>query len=429
MRICFINPAIIKIKNPKTWNFEPLAPSVLKPYLDDNEFYFYDDRIEEIDFNKRFDLVMITANTLSIKRAYKISEIFRQRGLKTIMGGFHPSLNPQEAIKYCDAVCIGEGEMIIQDIVDDFKKGKLKRFYKNKNVFDLKYLKTDRSVFNGKKYIPVSLIEATRGCRFNCEFCAVKKFFGGIHRTRPIKNIIEEIKNIKNKYIMFVDDNLTFNKTFAKNLFRELISLKKIWFSQVSIDFAFDDEMIDLAYKSGCRGVLMGIESLDKNNLKIMRKDWMEKLGGLDYAIRKVHKKGINIYASFISGYDFDTKHTIHKILKYSVHNAFFLVGFNPLLPMPGTDIYKRYLKREDFDKKWWLNPDYRFGLIPFKHSNFDDINEFINMERKKFYSFPSIFSRFLRIISERRKNPFLFLILNILAYKEIREKFGMRTG
>ncbi len=432
MKICFIKPSIIKKKIPRTWHFQPLAPAVLKAFINKNdiEFDFYDDRIEDIDFNKNYDLAMLSVSTLSAKRAYRIAESFRKKGIKIIMGGFHPTFATEEALKFCDSVVIGEGELLIQEVIDDFRKGKLKKIYEGNYFKDLKELRTDRTVFKNKKYLPFSLIEATRGCGFNCEFCSVQKFFGRKHRTRPVKNIIEEIKEIKSKYIIFADDNLTFNKDFAKTLFKELIHLKKLWFAQVSIDFGFDDELVELAYRSGCRGVLIGFESLSCKNLKIMKKEWMEKYSQIDYVIKKLHKKGINIYASFISGYDFDTRYTIHKILKYSINNAFFLVGFNPLLPTPGTELYTRYLKEKNFNPTWYLDEDYRLGFIPFTHKNFNnDLNEFIIKKRKKFYSFSSILTRFLRIIFERRKNPLLFLVLNLSAYREIRQKFGLKIG
>jgi len=432
MKICFIKPSIIKKRIPRTWHFQPLAPAVLKAFINKNdiEFNFYDDRVENIDFNKNYDLVMLSVSTLSAKRAYRIAEGFRKKRIKIVMGGFHPTFAAKEALDFCDSIVIGEGELLIQELISDFYKGKLKKIYKGNYLKDLKELKTDRTVFKGKRYLPFSLVEATRGCGFNCEFCSVQKFFGRKHRVRPVKNIIKEIKEIKNKYIVFTDDNLTFNKEFAKTLFKELIPLKKLWFAQVSIDFGFNDELVELAYRSGCRGVLIGFESLSNKNLKIMKKEWMGKYSEIDYVIKKLHKKGINIYASFISGYDFDTKYTIHKILKYSINNAFFLVGFNPLLPTPGTELYNRYSKSKDFNCKWYLDENYRFGFIPFIHKNFDDdLNEFIIKKRKQFYSFPSIFTRFLRIIFERRKNPLLFLILNFSAYREIRQKFGLKIG
>src|SRR5262245_5526859 len=179
----------------------------------DVEIRFYDDRMEQIPFDETTDLVAISVETYTAKRAYQIASEFRKRRVPVVMGGFHATLCPNEVAEYAEAVVCGEAELLWPRVIDDARHGKLEKFYHQGTRPSLANLKPERSIFNGKSYLPIGLVEAGRGCHFKCAFCAVQTVFGSTQTRRPIDAIIAEIAALKDKrkLFFFVDDNITSN--------------------------------------------------------------------------------------------------------------------------------------------------------------------------------------------------------------------------
>lgn len=433
MKIAFIRPSMFGDKSKDA--MIPLVFSIIKPLTpDDVEIVFYDERVENIPENLDADAIAMTVETFSVKRAYKLATMYRKRGIKVILGGFHPTMLPDESKEYADAVMVGEAEDIWKEVVNDLKNNSLKDFYVSKNNYDLSKIEYDNSVFKGKKYNKIGLIQFSRGCKFQCEFCSVHAFFKDSIRCKSIECITEEIKQMKEKFIFFIDDNLFSDAEEAKKLFKALIPLKKKWFCQISIDAAKDKDLLKLMKKSGCTLVLIGFESLNIENLKQMGKGANVKNNDYSEIIKNIYDAGIMIYGTFVIGYDSDTKDSVKNLVDFAIANKFAIANFNPLMPMPGTRLYDR-LKAENkltFDK-WWLDENYSYGDAMLKPSgmNETELMDCCKNARYTFNSYKNIFKRLLNIKANCAcpSNTFLFLLSNLISRTEIHKKQGKRLG
>src|SRR3954465_3049107 len=218
MRVTIIHPCIGRHRGDRsyirTWQMEPLPAATLAGLTPkDVQVRFYDDRMEDIPFDEPTDLVAISVETYTARRAYQIATEYRKRGVPVVMGGFHAMLCPDEVMRYAESVVCGEAEALWPQVIDDARHGGLEKVYKQSSRTSLAELNPDRSIFRGKRYLPIGLIEAGRGCHFKCEFCAVQTVFNSTQTRRPIDKIIAELKTLRHekKLFFFVDDNITSN--------------------------------------------------------------------------------------------------------------------------------------------------------------------------------------------------------------------------
>ncbi len=323
-----------------------------------------DEYIEKINLDKKPDLVGITAYSVNAPRAYQLSEEFRKRNIPTILGGIHVSMVPDEAANYADAVVVGEAEPVWGSVINDFERGKLKKEYVAERQPLVNLPIPRRDLFSPKYEMDV--IQTTRGCPFNCEFCSVTAFNGAEYRRRPTEEVLDELGTIKKKIIYFVDDNiLGFDKNseeMAIELFKGMIErkLNKIWVTQTSINIADRPEVLKYAYKSGCRFVFIGIESIIPDTLREMKKVVNLKTGveNLSKAINRIQKSGIGVIGAFIVGNDHDDTTVFKKTLDFINESELDVFQLSYTTPFPGTRLNER-LTREgriiygDFPKDW----------------------------------------------------------------------------
>ena len=326
MKLTLIHPCIGRRPGQKyirTWQMEPLPAATIAGLTPPGvDIRFYDDRMETIPFDEPADLVAISVETYTAKRAYQIATEYRARGVPVVMGGFHATLCPDEVGEYAESVVVGEAETVWANVIDDYRHGTPRKLYGGNGRPDLAALRPDRSIFRGKRYLPVGLVEAGRGCHFKCEFCAVTSVFGATQTRRPVEQIIREIRHVRRDFgrnlLFFVDDNITSNMEDAKALYRALIPLRVRWVSQASINAAHDEEFLDLLRRSGCMGVLIGFESIDEQNLAAMNKRFNTMRGGFEQALANLRRYGIRVYGTFIFGYDRDTPETFDRTVAFA---------------------------------------------------------------------------------------------------------------
>lgn len=438
MRLTLVHPCIgRRVGQPyiRTWQMEPLAPATLAGLTPrDVDVRFYDDRTEAIPFDEPTDLVAMSVETYTAKRAYQIASEYRKRGVPVVMGGFHPTLVPEEVGQYAESIVIGEAEGLWPRVIDDFRNGRLQRVYRQAARPSLDGLRPDRSIFAGKRYLPVGLVEAGRGCHFRCEFCAIQSYFANTQTRRPVDDILDELRRIRKPLVFFVDDNITSNMDQAKEFFRALIPLKIRWVSQASINAAHDEEFLRLIKASGCQGLLIGFETLNPENLRRMHKGFNMMKGGYERALEKLRRHDINLYATFILGYDEDDGDTMLETLAFAERQRFYIVAFNHLTPFPGTPLYER-LRREQrllYDK-WWLDPEYRYGMVPFapRGMTAEQVKQRCIDARQSFYSVPSILRRSVNF-SVSRGSWFMwsrFFSINMLFRGEVMQRKDFPLG
>lgn len=402
MRLTFIHPAIgHRSGEPyiRSWQMEPLPIATLAGLTPmDVELRFYDDRMEKIPFDEPTDAAVIPVETYTAKRAYQIASDYRKRGVPVIMGGFHPTLVPDEVSRYAEAVVTGEAETVWANVVDDLRHHTLKKRYHGERA-GLSAIKVDRTLFRNKRYLPIGLVETGRGCRFPCEFCAIQSFYDRSYRARPVDDVIQELQALKHskRLFFFVDDNFAGDIATGKPLLPELANLNIRWITQMSINAAHDEAFLASLARSGCKGVLIGFETLDEANLKQMKKSFNNMKGGYEVALSNLKKHGIRVYGTFVFGYENDTERSFDEAVDFAISKDMYVAAFNHLTPFPGTPLYER-LKLENrlrFDS-WWLDPNYRYNELPFtpKHMTPEDVTLGCINARRRFYGWPSILKR-----------------------------------
>jgi radical SAM superfamily enzyme YgiQ (UPF0313 family) len=433
MRITFIRPNLWEVRSGDA--MQPLVFAILSALTpSEHQISFYDERVESIDFEHDTDLVAITAETYTAKRAYEISHRFRERGIPVVMGGFHPTLMPDEAILYADAIVIGDAEGLWGQILEDAKINCLQPVYSQAEDPDLGGVILDRDIFKGKKYNPVIPVYYGRGCRFACDFCSIFSIYNARVRQRPIDEMLSEIEQLNSRHILFIDDNLFVNRPVFIDFLYAIKSLNINWACQISIDIVKDPELLDLMADSGCIVTHIGIESLNKDNLAQMNKKWNLKYGEYQISINQIRDRGIMIYGSFIMGYDWDTPDSFEITVNFALENKFYIANFNSLTPMPGTRLHERFKKegRLIYDR-WWLDSRFRFGDATFypKRMTPEELTEGCYWARTEFNKYSSIFKRALSRNANARnlENLGAYLLSNLISRKEIHKKQGHALG
>jgi radical SAM superfamily enzyme YgiQ (UPF0313 family) len=440
MKITLIKPNIGK-KGDKLYvdegRMEPLQLGVIAGLTpEDVDIALYDDRIEDIPYDEPTDLVAITVEIFTAKRAYEISAEYRKRGVKVILGGIHTSLIPEESAEYADSIFTGDAEYLWHEVIEDIRHGKLKPRYDSRIGNPQPNTLTRRDIYKGKGYLPISLMQFSRGCVFDCNFCASSAYFNKRHYCRKVEDIVREIEEQNLKTIFFVDDNIIANKMVAKELFRALIPLKIKWGSQASINMTEDTELMDLMMKSGCLMNVVGFESINLKNIKVMGKRPNLNRGDMYKKEIKILKDyGMMLWAAFLIGYDYDTPETIMQTTQWAIENKFCFGAFNVLMPYPKTQFYEK-MKMENrllYDGKWWIHPDYKFNHAAFipKNMTADELTEAAFKARKKYNSITSIIRRLFDFKTNLKSlyTVSKYLIYTTLFRKEVYKKQDLSLG
>ncbi len=331
---------------------------------EDHEVIICDENVEPVDYQINADVVGITFMTGLANRAYELARHYKGKGIITVAGGFHPTLNPEEAGKHFNIVVQGEAEDTWPRVLSDIEKGSFKPCYKSRFKKNLDHVPRPRQdlIKNPNHYITTDTVQTGRGCNHTCKFCSVTAFFNHQHRSRPLSHVLDEVKSA-GKTFMFVDDNIIADREFALSLFKNMARMKKKWVSQCSIKIADDDELLEMAAKAGCIGLFIGIESVSKANLETVGKGFNNPDGYMA-KIRKINKAGIGVQAGMIVGLDSDDIHVFEQNLEFLQKAGIGALQLAVLTPQPGTPLRKQYEKQGRIIDSNWDHYDFRHTVI-----------------------------------------------------------------
>ena len=432
MKIALIRPNMGNYRSSDAMT--PLAMGILAGRSTGHEVVFYDDRVEPMPERIDADLVAISVETFTARRAYQIADQLRAQGTRVVLGGYHPTLLPQEAAAHADALITGDAEDVWAQLLHDAQCNQLQALYASPNRHDLTDYAMDRRIFANKRYAPIELVQYGRGCRFACDFCSIHRFYGHHVRVRPAADVRAELEQLNRKRLLFfVDDNLFSTEAQLLQLLDAIAPLRMRWSCQISIDVARNQHLLDRLAAAGCRYVLIGFESMERANLKQMGKGWNHVAGGYRDVVRALHQRGIGIYGTFVFGYDHDTADTIARSLDFALEAELDIANFNPLTPTPGSALYER-LRQENrlISPQWWLDPHYRYGDPIFTPASMSahDMTQGCFDAKQRFYAWSSIAKRVWG--TEKPRSLFSLTtgaIANIISRREVYRKQGRTLG
>jgi radical SAM superfamily enzyme YgiQ (UPF0313 family) len=379
----------------------PVLASLTPP---EHEVRIFDENIEEVDYGWPADLAGITARTMFAPRAYEISRAYRERGVKTVLGGIHPSMLPEEAKRHADAVVVGEAEGLWQELLADAEAGRLKEFYRAGGLTDLAASPPmSRDSLSRERYF-VDILQTTKGCPFDCEFCSVTAFDGKRLRSKSVEQVVEEVKAIrapvhsyKKKSIFFADDNIIASRRYARELFRALVPYNLNWSCQGSINVSRDEVLLRLMKEAGCGAILVGFESISEKNLSAMGKkvnlkhDYME-------AIRTIQSHGIMVHGSFVLGYDFDTTDSFNELVDFIEEAGLLMPLINIITPFPGTRLFDRFAREGRILHRDWSQYDGTKVVFRPALMSEEDLLEGFRHVMRQVYSFEAIYRKLDRM-------------------------------
>ena len=359
----------------------PLGLATNASYIPDRyDVMIVDENVERANYSGA-DLVAVTANTITARRAYRLCEEFREKGVPIVLGGIHPSVMPEEAGRYADAVVVGNGENVWEELLEDFERGRLKKVYRP-GTFDLTQSAVPRrDLLKGRYFI--DSLQTSRGCPFDCEFCSVTRLYGGEYKYKPLDRVRKELESLRTRNVLLVDDNILGvgkkAERRALRLFELLGECGLHWIGQTSINIADNSEVLRLAQESGAIGFYIGFESLNEDFLRAANKRQNLKKGASSYkdVIKRLHDHGIAVLASFIYGTDFDTRDSLLRLADFIFESTIDATSVKPLTPFPGTRLYER-LKQEGrlLDDSYWLEDPYPIFTFQPKKLSLQELAE-----------------------------------------------------
>jgi len=409
------------------------------------EVRIVDEAFEKIDFGEKIDLVGITAQTPVAPRAYQIADEFRKRGIPVVMGGVHASMLPQEALQHVDAVVVGEAEKVWPTLIEDLRKGQMRRTYVGSEFVNPSDLPLPRrELLNEKFYFPLKLLETTRGCPHHCDFCGVSKFFGFRYRNRPIPEIERELLTLfqkgpvmshglkkilsllskdlpyflKRRLLYIIDSNIAGDKRFCLELLSLLKGFDLLWYGHAPVSIAFDQKVLEGFAQSGCIAMNIGFESFSTQNLNAMGKGFNQPSRYTE-AVQRIHDQGIGIMGTFIVGLDDDDPGVFQRIINFCIDSKLDWALTFIMAPYPGTDSFFRLEKEgrifcRDWEKYDSLNVVYQ----PLRMS-VEELEKGMRRIWKEVFSTSSIYKR---ILKRPWIHPLFYLAMNWQFHKLTRK-------
>jgi radical SAM superfamily enzyme YgiQ (UPF0313 family) len=366
MKVALISPKGPLYRNrggifKKSLRYQPLTLTTLAALAPSDlavDFALYDEGIQDVPLDLDADIVGLTVITGSSKRAYELADHFRARSIKVVLGGPHVTLLPDEAGRHADAICMGYAEESWPQLLRDLSQGRMKARYEQGHDFEFSVTNLPfarRDLLDGRRFLTQAVFEATRACAHDCEFCVVPTAWGRRQFQKPVGHVVDDIRRVGKKKIIFIDLNLVSDFDYGAELFEALVPLKIRWFGLATSLIGRKPELMQLMARSGCAGLLIGFETISSAGLRDINKRFNDpKL--YSKLIADLHAIGISIQGCFVFGNDSDTRFVFDETVQFVVDNAIDLPRFAILTPFPGTPLHVR-LDREGriLTKNWEL--------------------------------------------------------------------------
>jgi radical SAM superfamily enzyme YgiQ (UPF0313 family) len=392
------SPHIRQIRKSRFLNFQQITMPYLAALSPPGwQVSHVDEECEAIDFEAQVDLVGITFHTPSAKHAYGIAGRFRARGIPVVLGGPHVTLVPDEAALHADAIFIGEAEGLWQEFLRDLETGQYRKVYQPAGIPALEGApQADKNLFHRKDYTS-GVLFATRGCPNSCDFCTLAVMYKNRIRKRPVEEVAAEYASFSGKIIIFWDDNIAGDRAYAKELFRAITPYKKWWSSQASIHAGQDEEFLELAARSGCKQLFLGLESISQASINQVHKRF-NKVDNYARIIQCIHSYGIAVQVGIVFGFDCDTPGIFAETLDFleaaGVQNA----TFNILTPFPGTKLFKKLEEESRILTRDWDRYNSRADIVfQPKNMSCEELLDGFRWANRRFYSLASIARRLSR--------------------------------
>ena len=362
---------------------------------DQYEIILTDENIEEIDFDLKTDLVGISAMTSYVNRGYEIADQFRARAVPVVMGGVHPSFMPQEALKHCDAVVIGEVELVIERLLDDLRHGSMRGSYKPEALHPMVGMPMPRyDLLRKHRYVNRTFVQTSRGCHQGCTFCAEPLMNGLKFRYRPVDEVVREMDNCGSRFISINDADFFGTPERPKQVMRAMKGHGFRWQAGVTSKLAQDDEMLELAADSGCTMLSIGFESISRTTLKSVHKH-VNRPETFAALVEKVHSHGIMVFGLFMFGFDGDDHSVFEETVGFNRESDYDACAYSVLTPYPGTLTWYEMKKANRIVSFDWTKYDQ--GQVVYRPAQMsgDELRVGQAQAYDTFYALSSIASRF----------------------------------
>lgn len=383
------------VRHRRIIRFPQLTMPLIAAYTPEHwEVTHTDEIVQRINFDNTVDLVGITANTAAAPHAYWIAAEYRKRGVKVVIGGPHATLMPEEVAEHADAVVVGEGDLVWPHLLKDVEDGSLQKMYRSCQLPDLQDMPRPRwDLIKGRVYGKGVTI-ATRGCPFACEYCTIPHMYQRKMRYRPVDQIVEEIRHMPGRALIFWDDNIGANKAYAKQLFQAITPLKRWWTSQATSDVAFDDQFMEQAARSGCKALFLGLETISQQSLNSANKAH-NQTAKYKEIIERFHYYGIAVQAGTVFGFDHDDKSIFRTTVDFYREIGLDSATISVLIPFPNTPLYHRLEQQGRILTKDWSKYNGKKDVV-FQPALMSPEELLMGTEwaSRQFYSIPSIVER-----------------------------------
>jgi radical SAM superfamily enzyme YgiQ (UPF0313 family) len=392
-----------------------------------------DENVEALDFDTDADVVGVTFMTALAPRAYEIAREFRARGKIVVAGGYHATLCTQEVMEHFDAVVVGDAEGAWPQLLKDIEANGRKRDARATKVYchmersaelHAPVPRRDLLASHAKHYVTLHAVQTGRGCPHGCRYCSITTFHQRKHRQRPPVDVLAELREIPRNF-MFVDDNIISDRGYAVELFRAMTPLCKRWVSQCSIEIADDPELLRLAHEAGCRGLFIGIESTNAQNLAAMGKAFNDSAHYRE-RLAKIRRAGIGVIAGIIVGMDKDDVGVFESILKFLNRARIDSLQLNILTPLPGTPLFADMDAAGRVTDRDWSHYDFRHVVFRPAGMTAQELHDGADWLYAQFYRLDRILLRFLRAIFALGWMPAILGLKLNLTYRYDNQREGI---